>query len=491
MKRIGRVLLCILMITVLCGISVVGNSVVKSENKSKEKKRTAITKEEMKEWAAPDEESLESYDLGKFSTTLPVVYMNTMGQQVLKENAIWGNIALLDGNGEEQSVFSVPNSIYRATIKYRGASSYSKFDKKQYRIKFYKNKKDSAKKVSLAGMGANSEWVLNGPYLDKTLIRNKLVYDLARELNGWAPDSRFVELFVDGEYQGVYLAVEPVTNGESRLRLSEFGLLSGETAYILNRDRIDTGSEEIETWGKTKGYTYNALYIRYPSKNKITEKQKEYIKNDISEFEQVLYGENFSDYKADVEAPLPMIYQSGYLTIKDWNMDTDSYLLDFPNDEVRSGFLTLVASSYLKPSKSTDAWVIQVIDVMSKGDCHQLENLMTSFFASIPYNQRRKDDEREKERYFQYTFYLVLRMISCFTVFIEKQQSEGRVDCVVVTPNYIYIFEFKRDGSAEEALKQIEDMGYAREYAADGRKIYQIGCNFSSKTGTIDGWKMK
>ena len=245
MKRIRRILLCILMITVLCGISIVGNSVVKSENKSKEKKRTAITKEEMKEWDAPDEEILEYYDLGKFSTTLPVIYMNTMGQQILKENAIWGNIALLDGNGEEQSVFSVPNSIYRATIKYRGASSYSKFDKKQYRIKFYKNKKDSAKKVSLAGMGANSEWILNGPYLDKTLIRNKLVYDLARELNGWAPDTRFVELFVDGEYQGVYLAVEPVTNGESRLRLSEFGLLSGETAYVVNRDRIDTGNEEI------------------------------------------------------------------------------------------------------------------------------------------------------------------------------------------------------------------------------------------------------
>ena len=62
---------------------------------------------------------------------------------------------------------------------------------------------------------------------------------------------------------------------------------------------------------------------------------------------------------------------------------------------------------------------------------------------------------------------------------------------MVETQNYIYIFEFKRDGSAEEALKQIEDMGYAREYAADGRKIYQIGCKFSSKTGTIDGWKMK
>ena len=324
MKRIRRILLCILMITVLCGIAIVGNSVVKSEKKSKEKKRTAITKEEMKEWAAPDEENLESYDLGKFSTKLPVVYMNTMGQQILKENVIWGSIALLDGNGEEQSVFSVPNSIYRATIKYRGASSYSKFDKKQYRIKFYKNKKDSAKKVSLAGMGANSEWVLNGPYLDKTLIRNKLVYDLARELNGWAPDTRFVELFVDGEYQGVYLAVEPVTNGESRLRLSEFGLLSGETAYVVNRDRIDTGSEELETWGKTEGYTYNALYIRYPSKNKITEKQKEYIKNDISEFEQVLYGENFSDKRIGYQAYIDIDNWVDYFIINEFAMNYDA-----------------------------------------------------------------------------------------------------------------------------------------------------------------------
>lgn len=324
MKRIRRILLCILMITVLCGISIVGNFVVKSENKSKEKKRTVITKEEMKEWAAPDEESLKSYDLGKFATKLPVVYMNTSGQQILKENVIWGNIALLDGNGEEQSVFSVPNSIYRATIKYRGASSYSKFDKKQYRIKFYKNKKDSAKKVSLAGMGANSEWVLNGPYLDKTLIRNKLVYDQARELNGWAPDTRFVELFVDGEYQGVYLAVEPVTNGESRLRLSEFGLLSGETAYIVNRDRIDTGAEEIETWGKTEGYTYNALYIRYPSENKITEKQKEYIKNDISEFEQVLYGENFSDKRIGYQAYIDMDNWVDYFIINEFAMNYDA-----------------------------------------------------------------------------------------------------------------------------------------------------------------------
>ena len=201
--------------------------------------------------------------------------------------------------------------------------------------------------------------------------------------------------------------------------------------------------------------------------------------------------EAFVDYRADVEAPLPMIYQSGYLTIKDWNMDMDSYLLDFPNDEVKRGFVTMLATSYLQIRESPMPVILQVVDAMKVGHCDTLATLLTSFFASIPYSQRRKDDEREKERYFQYTFYLVLRMISCFTVFVEKAQSEGRVDCVVETPKYVYIFEFKRDGSAEAALQQIEDRGYAKEYASDGRTIYKIGCNFSSETGTIDGWKVK
>ncbi len=82
-------------------------------------------------------------------------------------------------------------------------------------------------------------------------------------------------------------------------------------------------------------------------------------------------------------------------------------------------------------------------------------------------------------------------MISCFTVYIEKEQSEGRVDCVVETSKHVYIFEFKRDGSAAEALKQIEEKGYAREYAADKREVHLIGCNFSSQTGTIDGWLLR
>ncbi len=201
--------------------------------------------------------------------------------------------------------------------------------------------------------------------------------------------------------------------------------------------------------------------------------------------------QDFDDYKADEERPLPMIYQSGYLTIKNYKRLTNSYLLDFPNDEVRRGFVTLLTFSYLKPKESPSSWVIQVIDAMDCGDLETLKNLFASFLASIPYSQRRKDNEREKERYFQYTFYLILRMISSYVIFVEKEQSEGRVDCIVETTNDVYIFEFKLDGSADAALDQIERKGYAREYNTSHKHIHLIGCNFSSKTGTIDGWEVR
>ena len=199
--------------------------------------------------------------------------------------------------------------------------------------------------------------------------------------------------------------------------------------------------------------------------------------------------EEFIDYKADVERPLPMIYQSGYLTIKDYDMEFNTFLLDFPNNEVKNGFLTALASSYLKPSEETGGWIRDVVRTLRAGDTDRLCSLFTSFLSSIPYTMRRKDDEVERERYFQYTFYLILRLISVYTVYVEKVQSQGRVDCVLETPQYVYIFEFKLDGTADEALRQIEEKGYANEYASDTRTLYKIGASFSSETGTIGDWK--
>ena len=201
--------------------------------------------------------------------------------------------------------------------------------------------------------------------------------------------------------------------------------------------------------------------------------------------------EEFIDYKADVERPLPMIYQGGYLTIKDYDMRRNRFLLDFPNNEVKNGFLTALVAAYLQPQKQLSNWIDDVVDALEAGEADTLCTLFTSFLASIPYTMRRKEDETEKERYFQYTFYLIMRLISVYTVYVEKVQSQGRVDCIVETPQYIYIFEFKLDGTADEALQQIEDKGYAREYVADSRKFFRIGAVFSSETGTIGEWKTR
>ncbi len=196
----------------------------------------------------------------------------------------------------------------------------------------------------------------------------------------------------------------------------------------------------------------------------------------------------FINYKADVEYPLPMIYQSGYLTIKSFEKDLGLFLLDFPNNEVKEGFLTMVTSNYLRCEPTLGSWVRQAVFALRKGELDSFRKQLTSFLASIPYSMRRKENQPERERYFQYTFYLLLRLMSVYTVYVEKEQSEGRVDCIVETPNFVYIFEFKLDGTAQKALQQIEDKGYARPYEADARTVYKIGANFSSETGTINDW---
>ena len=170
-------------------------------------------------------------------------------------------------------------------------------------------------------------------------------------------------------------------------------------------------------------------------------------------------------------------------------MRMNKFLLDFPNNEVKNGFLTMLATSYLKPNQRVEGWIDELVETFEAGEVEKLQAMFTAFLASIPYTMRRKENENERERYFQYTFYLIMRMVSVYTVYVEKVQSQGRVDCIVETPQYIYIFEFKLDGTAAEALQQIEEKGYAREYETDNRQLYKIGVGFSSETGTVSDWK--
>lgn len=229
-----------------------------------------------------------------FETGLPVIYIDTNGEFIQKEYKTKSKVAINNSEGELHSVTDEPEEAYYATVNYRGNSSFSRFEKKSYRIKFFKNDKYKREtEVKLCGMAENSEWVLNGPYLDMSLMRNKLSYDLGREIMNWAPNTHYCELFVNGEYQGLYLAIEPITNGEGRLNLSEYGLLAGNTAFIVKRDRVNTEKVEIATYGTTAGKTYNALAITYPAAENLTGDQEKWITDRVSAFEKALYSEDF------------------------------------------------------------------------------------------------------------------------------------------------------------------------------------------------------
>ena len=201
----------------------------------------------------------------------------------------------------------------------------------------------------------------------------------------------------------------------------------------------------------------------------------------------------FIDYKADVEQPLPMIFQSGYLTIKEYNKKMGTYLLDFPNNEVRKGFLSVLAANYMKPkSKEVTSWITDAVMDLERGDTDAFRRSLTSFLASIPYDSHGSlKDIDITEKHFQYTFYLLLRLIGvyCTAIHCEDRQSYGRVDCTLEMEDYVYIFEFKMDGTAQEALEQIEKTGYAKPYLADKRKVICIGVNFSSVTRTVEDWE--
>ena len=201
----------------------------------------------------------------------------------------------------------------------------------------------------------------------------------------------------------------------------------------------------------------------------------------------------FVDYKANVEQPLPMIYQSGYLTIKEYNKRMGTYLLDFPNNEVRKGFLSMLAASYMKPkSKEVTSWITDAVMTLEQGDTEAFRRSLTSFLASIPYDSHGSLKGIDiTEKHFQYTFYLLLRLIGvyCIAIHCEDRQSYGRVDCTLEMEEYVYIFEFKMDGTAREALEQIEKNSYAKPYLADKRKVICIGVNFSSVTRTVEDWE--
>lgn len=195
----------------------------------------------------------------------------------------------------------------------------------------------------------------------------------------------------------------------------------------------------------------------------------------------------FIDYRATVADPLAMLYQSGYLTIKSVERQVDGenlYWLDFPNVEVKRGFVTMLGNSYFTVKEDFGGVVRDMFYCLRDYDMPKLQRVLNTYLSSIDYVMR-----KDKEYHFQYTLYLLFSLISTYAVRVEQHNSQGRADLIVETREHVYIFEFKLGGTAREALQQIEGRGYAVPYGLEARPIHKIGVSFGKKSGRIDDWE--
>lgn len=184
--------------------------------------------------------------------------------------------------------------------------------------------------------------------------------------------------------------------------------------------------------------------------------------------------------------PIPVLYQSGYLTIKAYNKRRNLYTLDYPNQEVERGFTNFLIPYFtpLEESKRS-SFLNDFIDDVEDGKPEQFLTRLQTLFAGNDYRVA-----GDMEKYFQNSMMLIFKMLG-FMADVERATSQGRIDITIQTPDYVYIIEIKLDGTAEEALQQIKTNQYARPFQLDGRKTYIIGVNFSSSTRSIEKWLME
>jgi hypothetical protein len=207
------------------------------------------------------------------------------------------------------------------------------------------------------------------------------------------------------------------------------------------------------------------------------------------------------NYRVNSGSPVPVLYQTGYLTIKGYNRQLNQLLLGFPNEEVKYGFLNALLPSYVPgASVDQDFSIANFIRNLYSGDVDAFMARLRAFFASIPYEL---SDRTEK--HYQTVFYLLFTLMGQYTQ-AEVRSAAGRADAVVITggprapgvQEIVYVFEFKLAGggntagttaaTAEDALKQVDDKGYLIPYTAGNRKLVKIGVQFDGKTRTVGRW---
>lgn len=182
---------------------------------------------------------------------------------------------------------------------------------------------------------------------------------------------------------------------------------------------------------------------------------------------------------------VPLLYQSGYLTIKKYNPILQSFQLDYPNKEVRLGMVKSLAPNYLSPIQmDNNGFIFEFLEQLYDGTMDGALQKMQAYLASI---SNRLSNKNEKD--FQTVFYLIFNLLGAY-IKVEEDSAIGRADAVLHMPDTIYVMELKYDKSADEALQQIDDKGYLIPYSADGKRLVKVGVNYDSDKRTIGEWKI-
>jgi hypothetical protein len=199
---------------------------------------------------------------------------------------------------------------------------------------------------------------------------------------------------------------------------------------------------------------------------------------------------DITNYKVGMNNPIPILYQSGYLTIKDYDTEFEEFILGFPNVEVKYGFLRELLPAYAPQYAVHQRFsAVSFIKTLRTGNIDGFMDNLRSFYAGIPYDLIK--NENKDERYYQFIFYLLVTLMGQF-IQTEVKTARGRIDAVIKTAETIFVFEFKAAnyGTAEDALEQIDSKDYLIPYTTDGRKVIKIGADFSEQERGLSRWKI-
>ena len=216
----------------------------------------------------------------------------------------------------------------------------------------------------------------------------------------------------------------------------------------------------------------------------------ELLKENHYPLEHLTYEQATADTLTGIDtvdsSPIPVLYQSGYLTIKDYDPEFETYTLGFPNKEVEEGFTRFLLPYYAHIRSGSSAFhIVNFVKEVRSGDIDGFMKRLQSFFSDTPYEL-----VRDLELHYQNVLFIIFRLVGFYTQ-AEYHTSEGRVDLVIRTDQFIYVMEFKLDGTAEEALQQIEEKQYALPFASDPRRLFKVGVNFSNATRNIEKWLVR